>query len=264
MRMKYLLAALATAAAASSAAAQSAPDARIEALLSNTGSFAQPLALPAAPSAAPPAAALAPAPVASGALVPPGLWSTLSAPDSATLAWLGARIPGLDLGRVRVLTFADADAIFATAADRRMSPLDVFSDSAFRGAEIYYIPKEVIVEIFARYEIRVLTPISGTSTDGRPFSMQALVLGGGRVESLYDLSDFDANNPMFPDYTYKFSGRVTETINGPGDLGIQGVWVRDGFFTPRIERIVKISPTEGRVETNYGSRVKPVMPISRR
>ncbi|NNN05224.1 MAG: hypothetical protein HKL90_04925 [Elusimicrobia bacterium] len=253
------------AAAPAPAFAQAGPAARMDAVLGASGDFPElpPLARISAPAAA--AAVAVPSAVdGSASVVPPGLWTTLVAPDAATLSWLSSRIPGLNAAAVRQLTPTDADALFATAAQRAESPLDFFSDPAFRGADVYYVPQDVIAALFSRYEIRVLTPSSGTTTDGRPFAMQALVIGGGRVDTLYDQDNFSANNPMFPDYTYQFAGHVTEAINGPGDLSVSGVWVHVGFVTPQIQRIVKLSATQARVDSNYGSRVKPISPITRR
>ncbi len=217
-----------------------------------------------APSVVAAAAVVPAAPDSAASVVPPGLWSTLAAPDAATLSWLSSRIPGLDAAAVRQLTPADADALFATAVQSATSPLGFFSDPAFRSTNIYYIPKDVIAALFSRYVIRVLTPPSGTTTNGQPFTMQALVIGGGRIEALYDRNSFSAGNPMFPDYTYQFAGLVTETINGPGDLSVSGVAIHVGFLTPQVQRIVQLSATQARVDTNYGSRVKPVSAITRR
>lgn len=261
-----LAAALAAGLAVAPVMAQAGPAARMDAVLGASGDFpgVTPLAQISAPAVVPAAAVVTTVADSAASGVPPGLWSTLSAPDAATLSWLSSRIPGLNASAVRQLTAADADALFATAAQRAESPLDFFSDPAFRGADVYYIPKDVIAALFSRYEIRVLTPASGTTTNGRPFSMQALVIGGGRIDALYDLNNFSADNPMFPDYTYRFAEQVTETINGPGDLSVSGVWVRVGFVTPQIQRIVKLSATQARVDSNYGSRVKPISPITRR
>ena len=56
---------------------------------------------------------------------------------------------------------------------------------------------------------------------------------------------------------------VIEGYAHPGDVKIEGAWIRMGLITPKILRVTKISPTEGRVETNYGTRVKPANPIRR-
>ncbi len=259
-------------AAASPSHAQAGPAARIGALIEGVlqlgGAAIPPLSsipVPAAPAAtAAPAASDAPALPPVPSVVPAGLWATLKAPDAATLAWLSSRIPGLDAGQVRVLPLEAADALFAAAVAQHESPLDFFTDAGFRGAGVFYLAPADIQTIFTRYEINVLTPPSGIAKDGKPYTTQALVLGGGRVDSLYDLDQFDFANPLFPENTYRSASRVTQRIQGPGDVTVEGVWVHAGIFTPRIERVVKLSPTEGRVETSLGNRTKPVTLIRRR
>lgn len=255
---------LALLAASAPALAQAVPAARIGALVDGARGelgVVPPFSAVPAPSAPPAAAA---APVEPPSVVPAGLYATLAAPDAATLSWLSSRVPGLDASQVRVLTLAGADAIFSAAADRSESPLDVFTDREFRGPRVYLIGQADIAAIFARYEIHVLTAPSGRTKDGKPFAMQALLLGGGQVNALYDRDGFDFDNPMFPGHSYKSSSRVTQRIQGPGDALVEGVWVHAGIFTPRITRVVKLSATEGRVETNMGDRTAPVTAIRRR
>lgn len=253
-------------AAASPSHAQAGPAARIGALVESAplGGAAMPplssIPVPAAPAAAAAQQPLPPVP----SVVPPGLWASLQAPDAATLAWLSSRIPGLDAGAVRVLPLEAADAMFAAAAAQNESPLDFFTDSGFRGQGVFYLAQADIQTIFQRYEIHVLTSPSGTAKDGKPYVMQALVLGGGRVDALYDRDQFDFDNALFPGHTYKIASRVTQRIQAAGDVAVEGVWVHAGIFTPQIQRVVKLSATEGRVETSLGSRTNPVTPIRRR
>jgi hypothetical protein len=247
------------------ASAQTAPAARIGALLEASpaefGAQFPPLSAIPAP-AAPPAAD---APVAAlPSVVPAELYKTLASPDAATLSWLSSRLPNVNAGAIRVLPLAAADAMFAAAADRSESPLDFFTDAAFRGKEVFYIGQADIQTVFSRYEIRVLTSPSGTAKDGKPYAMRALVLGGGSVYALYDRDKFDFDNPLFPDHSYKAASIITQRIQGPGDVAVDGIWVHAGIVTPKITRVVKLSATEGRVETNYGSRNRPVTPIRRR
>lgn len=262
----FLLLLAAVLAASAPARAQAGPAARIGALIESAPDMNGAAVPPLASISAPPGAAAAPqaqAP-APASVVPPGLWATLAAPDAATLAFLSSRIPGLNAGAVRVLPLDAADAMFAAAAAQAQSPLDIFTDPGFRGDGAFYLAPADLAALFERYEIHIVTPPSGTTKDGKPFVMQGLVIGGGRIDALYDRDQFDFDNPLFPGYTYKLAGRVTESIQAPGDLAIEGVWVHAGIVTPKITRIVKLSATEGRVETNYGSRTKSVAAIRRR
>ena len=251
-------------AAGAPARAQAGPAARIAAFVErspemNGAAFPTLDSIP-VPQSAPAAQSLAPA----DPVVPPWLWPTLKAPDAATLAKLSARIPDLKAGTVRVLPIEAADALLADAVRRGQSPLDFFTDPGFRGDAAFYLDQETVAALFARYEIRGLTPASGVTKDGRAFAVQGFVVGGGRIDILYNLDQFTFDNPLFPGHTYKLAAHVTERIQGPGDLTIEGIWVRFGLATPRIQRIARLSPTKSRVETNYGSLAKPVFPIRRR
>jgi hypothetical protein len=241
---------------------QGSPAARVGALLERSAGFSGD-SLPAPTPVAPPAVVSVPAGPAS-AVVPAGLWASLDAPDAATGQWLAGRVPGLDASSVRVLTFAAADALFSAAVARNLTPLDFFTDPAFRAQGVFYLPQETVAALFARYEMHAITPASGTTTDDKPFVMEALLVGNGRIDMLYDQDDFSFRNAVLDNDRYTLAARVTERIEGPGDLTLEGVAVKYGILKPIIRRITKISPTEARVDTNFGSRNRPVLPIRRR
>jgi len=212
-----------------------------------------------------PADRAAPVPVDDSASVVPGtLWRSLAAPDAATLEWLSTRIPGLDAGTVRTLTTEAFEAMLADAANRNLSPVDFFTDAGFRGREAYYVPQATLTSVFTRYEVRVLTAVSGHDTDGQPFQMSGLVLGGGRIDALYDRDDFTFVHPDFDNNRYTLAARVSQGILGPGDMTINGITAHVSFLHARIQRITKLSPTLARIKTSLGSRNKPAMPIRRR
>ena len=200
----------------------------------------------------------------SASVVPGTLWRSLAAPDAATLDWLSKRIPGLDAGTVRTLSMEAFDAMLTDAANRNLSPVDFFTDAGFRGREAYYVPQATLTSVFGRYEVRVLTAVSGHDTDGQPFQMSGLVLGGGRIDALYDRDDFTFVHPEFDNNRYTLAARVSQGILGPGDMTISGITAHVSFLHARIQRITKLSPTLARIKTSLGSRNKPAMPIRRR
>ena len=200
----------------------------------------------------------------SASVVPAALWNSLAAPDSATLEWLSRRIPALDESNIHTLTPEAFEAMFSEAVDRGLSPVDFFTDPGFRTKEVYYAPRAVLASVFARYEVRVLTAVSGNDTDGQPFQMVGLVLGGGRIDALYDRDDFTFLHPDFDNNRYTLAARVSQVILGPGDMSISGVTAHVAIFSPTIQRITRISPTVARIKTSLGSRNKPAMPIRRR
>ena len=82
------------------------------------------------------------------------------------------------------------------------------------------------------------------------------------IVTFHQLPDqFNFDNPLFPGHHYKLAQHVTELIQGPGDITMDGIWVHFGFMTPKIERVVRLTPTKSRVETSYGSLDKPVFVI---
>ena len=238
----------------------SSPAERVRALIERAGAFGG-ISMPQFGSfpARLPAASEAPA-----SAVPAGLWDRLSAPDAATSSALVRRIPGLDAAVVRTMSPEAAEEVFAVVAARGLTPLDFFTDPAFRGREVYYIPPALLASTFARYDIQALTAVSGRDTDGNPFRMQGLVLGGGRVEALYDRDRITFEHPDFDNGLYTLEARVSQGILGPGDMSVSGITAHVAFFKARIQRITKISPTEARVQTSKGTRNKPVAPIRRR
>jgi hypothetical protein len=197
-------------------------------------------------------------------IVPAGLWRSLPAPDPAMRAWLVLRVPELEPGSIRVLTTGAIDGMLTGAIARGLSPLDFFTDSGFRRHEVYFLPRPLLVSIFTRYKIAVLTAVSGTDTKGRPFEMQGLVLGGGHVDALYDRDGITFANPEFDNGRFTLSARVSQGILGPGDLSVTGITAHVALFNPSIQRITKISPAVTRVKTSLGSRNKPTTLIGRR
>ncbi len=206
-----------------------------------------------------PAAVAAPA----GPLFTAAVWSRMAVPDAATLSWLATRVPGLNTGIVRELTAEAIDGVLAEAALRGYSPTDLFSDPGLREDRILLARGAVLSGAFAKYEIPVITLASGNSTDGRAFKMDALVLGAGREEMLYDRADFRIQNPFFSDNEYTLAARVSHGILGPGDMSCEGIVVEMGMIRPRITRFTKISADKIRVETNWGSRDRELRRIVR-
>lgn len=201
---------------------------------------------------------------APGPLFTEPVWSGLAAPDAATLAWLSSRIPDLKAQLVRELTPDAIDALLAEATARSQSPTDLFTDAGLRADRVFLARGEALSAAFGKYEVPVITLASGQDTNGRPFKMEALVLGTGRVDMLYDRNDFRIKNPYFSDNEYTLASRVSHGIQGPGDMTVEGVTVEMGWIRPKIQRFVKLSADRLRVETNWGSRERPVRPITRR
>jgi len=214
--------------------------------------------LPAEPASLAPAALAAQG--AGAPLLPARLWDSLPVPDARTLAGLATRIPGLDTGKVRELTPEAIDQVLGEAVTRGYAAIDLFSDDGLRTDRVYYAPQQTLAQAFSKYLMRAITLISGRSDDGTPFHMQALVMGSGRVEMLYDQDQFTFDNPLC-EGSYTLRSRVSHVVQAPGDLLVEGVVANVSLLHARVRRFVKISKDQVRVETSLGSRDKPLFPI---
>ena len=196
-------------------------------------------------------------------LVPPSLWDGLQPPDGRVLDVLAARIPGLDKSKVRQATPELAVGLMSQAASRGLSALDVFTDAGLMNDRIYYIPQSVMSQMDAAFDLGSLFLVQGTTVRGSPFVMQALVMGGGKVEMLYNLLEFTFVHPVFRDYggRYTFKSRISQTIEAPGTVRIEGVV---GPLDAVIRKFIKLSPTKVRVVTSMLDQESPLYPIKKR
>jgi hypothetical protein len=195
---------------------------------------------------------------------PSAVWDGLQALDTPTFGWLLNRLPGLKIENIRSLPLEATRALMDDAVARGYSGTDLFSDGGLRSPISFLIRQDVLATIFEEYEVRVLNLATGMTLDGRRYDMQAMLLGNGRVEILYNLNDFEFENPYYPGTKYTFKNRLTYTIRGPGDLGVKGASLDHGIIKPTIERFVKVGPDKVRVETNWGARTKPLEPLLKR
>jgi hypothetical protein len=205
----------------------------------------------------------------SASLVPAGLWAGLPQPDAATISWLGSRVPGLDPSAVRQMTETGAETVFSAAAARGANGLELFTDAGFRGREVYYLPGDLVATMFSRYLMHTLTPATGVDTNGKPFRMQGLLIGGGKIVVLYDRAVSEFHNPDFNDGTYTVAQTVSQTIAGPGDIIINGVQIHVKVIfgihvTAVIQRITQTAHDKAIVKTDHGDREKPLHPVVRR
>lgn len=196
-------------------------------------------------------------------LADPQNWRQFPAPDAQTLAWLSSRIPDLDAANVRTVPLASADALMQRAAAAQTTYLDLFSDPAFGGQQLYYAPVDVLNAVHAKY-LSGAMPIQGTAEDGQPYQIQAIVAGQGKVEILYERGDFSykENNNRFK---VAPGARVSVRKLGPGDIALEGLSAYGAAIIcpwAKIQRMTMQSAHKMRVETSCGSRNGiPVRPV---
>lgn len=191
----------------------------------------------------------------------------LEAPDAATLAWLADRVPGLDVSRVRVVPFELAEAAVKEAIARRATYLDVLTIPQLRdpNGDSYFIPEDVLARVHRRYVTGAL-PMEGTTLDGRPFRMRAILVGAGRADFFYEEPAGFSFRDNADELRIAPGGHLTGQLLGPGDLGLQGlsgcgcVLVLCGCAD--IQRLTLSSePGKVDVQTSMGPRQNPLGPI---
>lgn len=258
MRGKTLRWALCLTFLPSGAFAARLPMALIEAQLRELGLGR--LALP-EPPAQPIAAAFAPA--ASAPLFADAMWDKLAAPDAATLASLAKRAPNLDTQSVRTLTWEALEPLLAQAVARKMTVLDFFTDEGLRRSRIYYLPQALLTTLDKAYDLNSVFLISGKTVGGDPFQMTDVVIGGGRAVMLYDRDDFTFEHPVYKNHggRYTVASVVTETINGPGDVGVAGL---TGWLGISVRGIVKTSAGDIKIVTAVTTVDSYLYPIVKR
>ncbi len=239
------------------AAAASFPAAFIERQLGALGLDAPPsFEVPASPA---PAAAVP----AAATLFTEALWSGLAAPDAATLAALGAKVASLDAKQVRVLTWEALEPLLAQAAAQKMTVLDFFTDDGLRGPRVYHMPRALLAQLDKAYDLNSVFLISGKTVEGDDFHMTDAVVGGGRAVMLYDRDGFTYAHPVYKKHggEYTLASVVTETINGPGDVGITGL---TGWLGIAVQGIVRTGATDVDIITAFGATDSYLYPIAKR
>jgi len=187
-------------------------------------------------------------------------------PDAETLAKLAKRIPGLDTQNLRLVSFEDADAVLGPAAKAKDSYLDLFTAAYLGngGSMLYYLPQEVLVRIGKKYAVEAL-PVSGTTKDGKPFKMEALVAGKGQVNFLYDLTGKFSYMEEKNEVVVSKAGKVVYQIQGAGDVMVDGLsgcgCLAFLCGCAEVQRMTKISGSQMRVETSRGPQTEALLPI---
>jgi hypothetical protein len=211
--------------------------------------------------------AAAPEPPAAPCVVAPGASSSgFPSPDAATLSWLSARVQGLDADGVRAIPLAAADAFLADAVAAKATDLDLFSNLALRGGAVtYYLSSDVLESLNRKYTAGIL-PVSGTTEDGRPFQMKAVLAGGGRLTFLYDQDRQFSFKDGGDSVKITGSGNVFAQILGPADISYQnynGCGCKLIFCgCAVIQRMTKASEGKMSVQTSRGPQTEDLLPIT--
>jgi hypothetical protein len=146
--------------------------------------------------------------------------------------------------------------------------LDVFTAQYLQsggadGPRMFYVPRDVLERVGRKYETGAL-PVSGTTKDGKPFHMDAIVAGEGSVHFLYDLQDFSYMDGK-DEVKISNAGDVAYQIKGPADVlikGFKGCGCLSIFCgCADIQRMTKIPGNKMHVETSSGQQTESLTAV---
>lgn len=191
--------------------------------------------------------------------------ASFPAPDPDTVAWLSARVPWLKGASLQAVPIEAADAFLARAAAAGATNLDLFTDPALSAAgSAFYLSPEVLDHLDRKFTAGLL-PVSGTTTNARPFRMKAVVAGEGRIAFLFDLDEEFRFKEGKHEVKISNSGRVFARVEGAGDVSFEGY---NGcgcklFFCgcAEIRRMTKAESGKMSVETSRGKQTEDLSPI---
>jgi len=219
-----------------------------------------PVPLPIAVPVQQPAAAAQEPPV-----IPDTLWAGLAPLNQNEAALLFQNLPQANPADARRLDLADADLMIAQAVSRKYNVLELFTNPSWTQNKIYFVDGPDVAALMAKYGIDSMVPAEGKAQDGKPYHMLALVIGQGRLAMLMDRSNFrykymedhgrDSNTIIVT------SNIVRWTIHAPGDLMVSGLKCAHFLVNPTIEEIAQISPSQARVQTDWGDKTISISPI---
>jgi hypothetical protein len=194
-------------------------------------------------------------------LITHAMWDAAKPLDAATARWIAGRVPGMDASKVREASYEQVSAVVAECVRRGYSNLDLFTDPGLRGDVAYYLSSATMARLYRDFNLAASLQYSGKTSDGDDYRMDGIVMGRGAVNILYNYDgfQFDANGK-----TYKASGRIVQSIQGNGVVGVSGLWVHVSLFWPQIQKLSKLGGGKMRVDTNMGSRDMDDNPITRR
>ncbi len=160
-----------------------------------------------------------------GPLITEELWRSLGAPNQAIRNWVLSRVPGLDISQVHAISFSALDPIVAAAVAAGYNDVNFLTDNGLTTPHIFYISRGVAKTLFTKYDFAAITVDSGVSKDGKPFQIQAMLIGDKKTQVLYNQDKFEFTNPNYPKYPFILGSIVTYSIQGPDDLGVDGITV---------------------------------------
>lgn len=165
---------------------------------------------------------LAALPLASPVL-PERTCEELPAANVAVREWASRAAPELARLPVRELPLDEALDLFGRAADAGWGSVELLTRDAFREPCVFYLSRETLRGVDARFDLDLVTAVRGVDEDGRPFEMAALLAGNGKLLAFYDRGGIVYYNPR-EDRNFELAARVALTTPAPGRFeDVQGL-----------------------------------------
>ena len=181
----------------------------------------------------------------------------LSADDQQRL-W--QKMPDLNGAPSRLVPADTATALLARAAARNLSALQLFTEDAVREDCAFVLTGDVIDRLDRSFDMFVLTPFSGTATDGQAFRTTVFVFGRGRLFHFYDRGGFSYKHPYFND-TFMYDNVIREHSPEYGRLDLVGV---HGPLGLSIDSVRMSSPETAEVRAGVIQVSRPLRKIARK
>lgn len=188
-------------------------------------------------------------------LFPARTWDALTAmtPDTLNIVKPYLADPASE---VKEMPSAQIMAKMQSAAQKRLTVADIFTDELWTGNHWVYIRKETLAAVDKAYNLGPLTTISGTDLNGQPFCLEFILAGHGEVRLIYGRDKITYLNPALGMKVY-FSQEVRMDIVGAGRLNFSGVTVDAPFAGPqKVKSIEKMQGNALLIKTGDGAAVE--------
>lgn len=193
-------------------------------------------------------------------LFPDHFCATLPALSADEQAKLWDKLPDLKGAPAKLVSADTALALMGRAVDNKLATLEVFTQDAIREDCAYVITGDVVDRLSSAYDLFLLTPFSGTDTQGKPFKTVLFIFGRGHLYQFYDRGGFSYKHPVFKD-TFTYDAVIKETTPTFGDLGLAGV---RGPFGLSIEKMKFLPPDHVEVHAGPFSVTRELHKIARK
>ncbi|MBI4369791.1 MAG: hypothetical protein HY547_06145 [Elusimicrobia bacterium] len=167
--------------------------------------------------------------------------------------------------KIRVLLSDKAEKLLRQAVSLNWSTLEFFTQDGMREDCLYYIPRETLVSIDQKFDLKLLFAITANDADGEPFKMTAFFAGMGKHYIFYNRDDI-VYKKTNDSRAYRFNWLIRQKTPRFGILEeIQGLEVRtiniEGVYEDWISVHSSIKISETQMSNQAGSLPRVTNPL---